>query len=110
MASLTNLMLEGNQRFNGNNYNIWKQRMLTIFEYRRLDQCILGKETRPGTAGADQDKFDDRNWEAVMLLKLFVADDQLPQIPSGKTSAEIWQQLKELHETSDKSRAFFLKN
>eukprot|EP00253_Pinus_taeda_P013936 PITA_13936 len=45
-----------------------------------------------------------------MLLKLSVTDDQLPQIPSGKTAAEIWQQLKELHETSDKSRAFFLKN
>eukprot|EP00253_Pinus_taeda_P007025 PITA_07025 len=110
MASLTNLMLEGSQRFNGTNYNIWKQRMLTIFEYRRLDQLVLKKELRPGTAGTDQDKFDGRNREAVMLLKLSVADDQLPQIPSGKTAVEIWQQLKELHETSDKSRAFFLKN
>jgi len=110
MVSLTNLMLEGSQRFNGTNYNIWKQRMLTIFEYRRLDQLVLKKELRPGTAGTDQDKFDDRNREAVMLLKLSVADDQLPQIPSGKTAAEIWQQLKDLHETSDKSRAFFLKN
>ena len=45
-----------------------------------------------------------------MLLKLSVTDDQLPQIPSGKTTAEIWKHLKELHETSDKSRAFFLKN
>ena len=45
-----------------------------------------------------------------MLLKLSVTDDQLPQIPSGKTTAEIWKHLKELHETSDKSRAFFRKN
>ena len=45
-----------------------------------------------------------------MLLKLFVIDDQLPQIPFGKSAAEIWKYLKELHETSDKSRAFFLKN
>ena len=36
-------MLEGNQRFNGNNYNIWKQRMLTIFEYKRLAQLVLAK-------------------------------------------------------------------
>eukprot|EP00253_Pinus_taeda_P005669 PITA_05669 len=84
--------------------------MLTIFEYRRLDQLVLNKELRPGTTGTDQDKFDDRNREAVMLLKLSVVDDQLPQIPSGKTAAEIWQQLKDLHETSNKSRAFFLKN
>ena len=84
--------------------------MLTIFEYRRLDQLVLAKEPRPGTAGTDQDKFDDRNREAIMLLKLSVVDDQLPQIHFGKTATEIWQQLKELHETSDKSRAFFLKN
>jgi len=45
-----------------------------------------------------------------MLLKLSVTDDQLSQIPFGKIAAEIWQHLKELHETSDKSRAFFLKN
>eukprot|EP00253_Pinus_taeda_P017030 PITA_17030 len=45
-----------------------------------------------------------------MLLKFSVTDDQLPQIPSDKTTAEIWQHLKEMHETSDKSRAFFLKN
>ena len=110
MASLTNLMLEGSQRFNGTNYNIWKQRMLTIFEYRRLDQLVLNKELCLDTAGTNQDKFDDRSREAVMLLKLSMADDQLSQIPSGKTATEIWQQLKELHETSDKSRAFFLRN
>ena len=46
-----------------------------------------------------------------MLLKLSVADDQLSQIPSGKTAAEIWTHLKGLHKISDKSRrAFFLKN
>ena len=45
-----------------------------------------------------------------MLLKLFVADDQLSQIPSDKTTTEIWAHLKGPHETFDKSRAFFLKN
>ena len=45
-----------------------------------------------------------------MLLKLSVANDQLSQIPSGKTTAEIWTHLKGLHETSNKSKAFFLKN
>lgn len=84
--------------------------MLTIFEYRVIDQLVLGKATRPTTAGPEQTKFDEQNREAVMLIKLSVIDDQLPQIPSGKTAAEIWEHLKTLHETSDKSRAFFLKN
>ena len=91
-------------------YNHWKQHMLTIFEYCHLDELVLGTKTCPTSDQAEQDKFDDRNREAVMLLKLSVIDDQLPQIPSGKSAAEIWKYLKELHETSDKSRAFFLKN
>ena len=45
-----------------------------------------------------------------MLFKLSVANDQLSQIPSNKTTAKIWTHLKGLLETSDKSRAFFLKN
>ena len=45
-----------------------------------------------------------------MLLKLFIIDDQLPQIPSDKSDIDIWKYLKELHETFHKSRAFFLKN
>lgn len=42
-----------------------------------------------------------------MLIKLSVTDDQLPQVPSGKLAKEIWDLLKGLHETSDKSCAFF---
>jgi hypothetical protein len=34
----------------------------------------------------------------------------LPEVQTGKTSATIWKHLKDLHETSDKGRAFFLKN
>lgn len=83
--------------------------MLTIFEYRCLDQLVLGKESHPTTAGDDQDKHDVKNREVVMLIKLSVTDDQLPQVPTGKTAKEIWDLLKDLHETSDKSRAFFLK-
>ena len=84
--------------------------MLTIFEYHHLYELVLGTKTRPTSNQVEQDKFDDRNREAVMLLKLSVIDDQLPQIPSGKSAVEIWKYLKELHETSDKSQAFFLKN
>ena len=45
-----------------------------------------------------------------MLLKLSVADDELSQIPSDKIVVEIWAHLINLHETSNKRRAFFLKN
>ena len=110
MASLTNILLEHNSKFNGHNYGTWKQCIIAIFEYRNTDQLVLGVTQRPTSPGPDQDTWDLNNREAVMLLKLSIADDQLSQIPSGKTAAEIWTHLKGLHETSDKSRAFFLKN
>jgi hypothetical protein len=45
-----------------------------------------------------------------MLLKLFVTNEMLHEVQTWKTSVEIWKHLKELHETSHKGRAFFLKN
>jgi hypothetical protein len=110
MATLTNIMLEGNQKFSGKNYNTWKQRMLAIFAYRCLSDVVLGTSPRPTVAGKDQDKFDGQDREAVMLIKLSVTDEMLPEVQNGKTAAAIWKQLKETHEISDKGRAFFLKN
>lgn len=49
--------------------------MLSIFEYRRLDELVLGTKACLTSDQAEQDKFDDRNREAIMLLKLFVIDD-----------------------------------
>jgi hypothetical protein len=45
-----------------------------------------------------------------MLIKLSVTDEMLTEVQRGKTSSTIWTHLKNLHETSDKGRAFFLKN
>lgn len=83
---------------------------MMIFEYKCLDKIVLGKTDHPADEGKEQDKFDEQNREAIMLIKLSITDDQLPQVSSGKIAAEIWSHLKGLHETSLKSRAFFLKN
>ncbi len=49
--------------------------MLTIFEYRCLDKIMLGMSKRLEDVGIKQDKFDLKNREAIMLIKLFVIDD-----------------------------------
>jgi hypothetical protein len=38
----------------------------------------LGKVTRPTLAGKDQNKFDEKFKEVVMLIKLYVIDEMLP--------------------------------
>ena len=89
MATLTNIMLEGNQKFSGKNYNTWKQRMLAIFAYRCLSDVVLGTSPRPTVAGKDQDKFDGQDREVVMLIKLSVTDEMLPEVQNGKTAIAI---------------------
>jgi hypothetical protein len=80
------------------------------FCIRCLSDVVLGTSPRPTVAGKDQDKFDGQDREAVMLIKLSVTDEMLPEVQNGKTVAAIWKQLKETHEISDKGQAFFLKN
>ena len=54
---------------------------------------VLGKDTWPTITGKDQEKFDGQDKEAVMLLKLSVTDEMLPEVQTGKTSAAIWKHL-----------------
>jgi hypothetical protein len=45
---------------------------------------VLGNDTLPQVTGKDRDKFDERNKEAIMLLKLSVTDEMLPKVQIGK--------------------------
>jgi hypothetical protein len=71
---------------------------------------VLGKLTWPIVAGKDQDKFDEKDREALMLIKLSVIDEMLTEVQTGKSSSAIWTYLKDLCETSDRGRTFYLKN
>jgi hypothetical protein len=60
--------------------------------------------------GRDRDKYDEKDRKFVMLIKSLVIDEMLPKVQKGTTSLVIWKHLKDLHETSDKGRAFFPKS
>lgn len=83
--------------------------MMTIFEYRCLDKIVLGKETCPTQTQLDQAKWEEDNWEVVVLIKLSATDGQLPKVLLSKTTKENWGILKDL-EMFDKSQAFFSMN
>jgi len=71
-----------------------------------LASIVLGEDIQPTVAGQNRDKFDEKDREAIMLLKLSVIDEMLPKIHTGKTSMEIWKHLK----SCMRRKAFFLKN
>jgi hypothetical protein len=41
---------------------------------------VLDEKTRPTTTGNDQTKFHDQNREVVMLIRLLVTDEMLPEV------------------------------
>lgn len=75
--------------------------MLAIFEYKCLVDIVPGKDTRPTTMGY-QNKYDERDREAVMLIKLSITNEMLLEVQTEKTSVAIWKRLQKLHETSNK--------
>lgn len=66
--------------------------------------------THATNEGKDQDNFDEQNRETVMPIKLLINDDQLPHVPFDKNSCTNLESSKGLHETSNKSFVFLLKN
>jgi hypothetical protein len=84
--------------------------MLAIFEYKCLDKLILENEIHSETDIDAQEKYDAKNGEAVMLIKLSVMDEMLPEVQTGDDAFTNWQTLQNLHEIINKHRAFFWKN
>jgi hypothetical protein len=57
-----------------------------------------------------QEKYDVKNQEGVMLIKLSVTNKKLLEVQDGDDAFLMWGNLLKMHETSNKGRLFFLKN
>jgi len=45
-----------------------------------------------------------------MLIKMSITKEMILQMQNARGASSIWTWLQEMHETSDKGRAFYLKN
>ncbi|KAH9327587.1 hypothetical protein KI387_007765, partial [Taxus chinensis] len=66
-----------------------------------------GDESRPATNFEDYDK---RHKEALLLLKLSVSDDLIPEVRNATVASTLWASLRDKYQTSEKSRVLYLKN
>jgi hypothetical protein len=57
-----------------------------------------------------EQEHDYKNREALMFIKMLVTDETLSQVWDVKDACIVWKWLWEMHGTSDKGRAFYLKN
>jgi hypothetical protein len=54
--------------------------------------------------------YEVRNREAMMLIKLLVTNEMLPVVQDGNDTFVTWGTIQDIYDTSNKGRAFFLKN
>jgi hypothetical protein len=68
---------------------------------------VLGKEVQTTTNEDVHVEYEARDWEAVMLIKLSMINNILPERKDGDDVFKMWVRLKNMHETSNKG-IFFL--
>jgi len=67
--------------------------MLALLEYKCLDKLVLGKEVRSQTDVDAQADYDVKNRKVVMLIKLSVMNEMLPEAQNGSDALDInWNQ------------------
>ncbi|KAH9307812.1 hypothetical protein KI387_035723, partial [Taxus chinensis] len=76
-------------------------------EFRGFEKIITGVESRPTT---NFDDYDKRHREALLLLKLSVSDELIPEVRNATEVSKLWVSLKDKYQTSEKSRVLYLKN
>ncbi|KAH9303847.1 hypothetical protein KI387_008251, partial [Taxus chinensis] len=89
------------QKLAGTNFNVWSHKILTVTEFRDCDKIIKGDESRPATNFEDYDK---RHKEALLLLKMSVSDDMIPEVRNATMASTLWANLKDKYQTSEKSQ------
>ena len=77
---------------------MWSHKILTIIEFRYLEQTILGKEYRPTNYPENYDKIHK---EALMLLKLSVADTLVPEVRNSIVAPVLWTNLQNKYQASE---------
>lgn len=85
---------------NDSNYFTWKYRMEMQLTRKDLWSIVDGSEPRPVTGTARQNAWDKRARLASAEIILNVSDSQLPHTRKSNSPIEIWNVLKEAHESS----------
>ncbi|KOM55676.1 hypothetical protein LR48_Vigan10g156800 [Vigna angularis] len=92
------------EKFNGNNFSLWKLKIRAIL---RKDNCLDAIEDR--RAEISDEKWKEMDDNAVANLHLAMADSVLSSIAEKKTAKEIWDTLIKLYEVKSLHTRIFLK-
>ncbi|UYV67159.1 hypothetical protein LAZ67_4004146 [Cordylochernes scorpioides] len=97
------------QKFNGDNFHLWKFQMKIILEAKYLLSITDGSEVKPEIE--DIAKFS--NWKkkdakSKMLITTALEFKYLQQIVNCQTSAEMWKKLSTIYELKSETNKYLL--
>jgi hypothetical protein len=86
------------ERFNGENFHLWKFQMRAVFLGKDLMGVVDGSEVKPEAAGPEQLAWTKRDNQGISLLCQALDKKYLQHVISCNTSNAIWAKLKLIHE------------
>lgn len=92
------------EKFNGNNFSLWKMKIKAVL---RNDNCLAAIDGRP-TDITDDKKWEEIDGNAIANLHLALADGVLSSISEKKSAKEIWDTLTKLYEAKSIHNKIFL--
>ena len=111
MASSDSEGLRVIDKFDGENFNLWKFKMEMVLASRDLWDIVDGTEEPPPTTSDVKDKkaYEKRSKTAFGLIATNLVNKEMAHIKGCKGPAEAWKTLCGIHETKSLSNILFLR-
>lgn len=98
------------EKFNGENFGLWKFKMEMILDEKDLWEIVEGTEEPPPSDADVKEKksYERRVKKAFAVIACNLADRQLAHVRTCKGPAEAWRVLCNIHETKSLSNVLFI--
>ena len=98
-------------KFNGENFSLWKFKMEMVLASKELWDIVDGSEEAPPSTADEKDQkaFDKRVKTAFAIIATNLVDKEMAHIKHCRGPAEAWKTLCNIHETKSLSNILFLR-
>lgn len=98
MAESSNRDLGNIDRFDGENFHLWKFQMRVVFMGRDLLTIVDGSEVKPDEAGPDQVAWIKRDSQAISLLCQALDKKHIGYVVACTSANAIWEKIRVIQE------------
>jgi len=95
-------------KFDGQNFQLWKFQMKTIFVAHDLLDIVNGTEVKPEVTGQPQTAWIQKNAKAMMFMSAAMHYSQLEYLITCDSAAEMWKKLLSIHEQTSATSKLLL--